>query len=129
MPLKWLADTIALMRGLQVALEDALAYDEPWGWMSPVRHALGALLLEQGRVSDAEEVYRADLMPGRHPNNIWALHGLHTCLAAAPGGAAALSAAAEALATAQEAADVEVTASCACARSAWGGGGEAAAAL
>ena len=30
-----------------VALEDGLAYDEPWGWMSPVRHALGALLLEQ----------------------------------------------------------------------------------
>ena len=36
-----------------VALEDALAYDEPWGWMSPVRHALGALLLEQGRVAEA----------------------------------------------------------------------------
>ena len=30
-----------------VALSDALVYDEPWGWMQPVRHALGALLLEQ----------------------------------------------------------------------------------
>ena len=30
------------------ALEDDLAYDEPWGWMQPIRHALGALLLEQG---------------------------------------------------------------------------------
>ena len=33
-----------------VALDDNLPYDEPWGWMQPVRHALGALLLEQGRV-------------------------------------------------------------------------------
>ena len=30
-----------------VALEDSLPYDEPWGWMQPTRHALGALLLEQ----------------------------------------------------------------------------------
>ena len=28
---------------------------------SPTRHALGALLLEQGRVEEAEAVYRADL--------------------------------------------------------------------
>lgn len=26
---------------------DKLVYDEPWGWMQPPRHALGALLLEQ----------------------------------------------------------------------------------
>ena len=31
-----------------VELSDALPYDEPWGWMQPPRHALGALLLEQG---------------------------------------------------------------------------------
>ena len=30
---------------------DALPYDEPWGWMQPTRHALGALLLEQGRLA------------------------------------------------------------------------------
>ena len=34
-----------------IRLEDSLPYDEPWGWMQPVRHALGALLLEQGRVA------------------------------------------------------------------------------
>src|SRR5262249_26751491 len=34
-----------------VELDDALPYDEPWGWMQPTRHALGALLLEQGRVA------------------------------------------------------------------------------
>ncbi|WP_287179873.1 hypothetical protein [Mesorhizobium sp.] len=30
-----------------VELEDDLPYSEPWGWMQPVRHALGALLLEK----------------------------------------------------------------------------------
>jgi tetratricopeptide (TPR) repeat protein len=61
-----------------VRRDDALNYDEPWGWMQPARHALGALLLEQGRVEEAEAVYRADLY--RHPNNLWALHGLAECL-------------------------------------------------
>ena len=32
-----------------VALDDGLPYDEPWGWIQPARHALGALLLEQNR--------------------------------------------------------------------------------
>ncbi len=44
-----------------IALDDALPYDEPWGWMQPTRHAYGALLLEQGRVEEAETVYAADL--------------------------------------------------------------------
>jgi hypothetical protein len=30
-----------------VELSDGLVYDEPWGWMQPPRHALGALLLDQ----------------------------------------------------------------------------------
>jgi tetratricopeptide (TPR) repeat protein len=61
-----------------VRRDDALNYDEPWGWMQPARHALGALLLEQGRWNDAEEVYREDLL--RHPENLWSLHGLAECL-------------------------------------------------
>ena len=44
-----------------IELDDALPYDEPWGWMQPTRHAYGALLLEQGRVEEAAAVYRADL--------------------------------------------------------------------
>jgi tetratricopeptide (TPR) repeat protein len=70
-----------------VAREDDLPYDEPWGWMQPVRHALGALLLEQGDVAAAEAVYREDLGLGGslpraqiHPDNIWALRGLLDCL-------------------------------------------------
>jgi tetratricopeptide (TPR) repeat protein len=70
-----------------VELDDALPYDEPWGWMQPTRHALGALLLEQGRVAEAEAIYRSDLgLDGKlsracqHPDNLWSLHGLHECL-------------------------------------------------
>ncbi len=70
-----------------VELDDTLPYDEPWGWMQPARHALGALLLDQGRYQDAEAVYRADLgldttlsRACQHPGNVWSLHGLHECL-------------------------------------------------
>jgi len=70
-----------------VRRSEALPYDEPWGWMQPPRHALGALLLEQGRVEEAEAVYRADLgfddtaiRACRHPENVWSLHGYHECL-------------------------------------------------
>jgi tetratricopeptide (TPR) repeat protein len=61
-----------------VKLEEQLKYDEPPGWMQPVRHALGALLLAEDRDAQAEQVYRADLK--RHPNNAWALLGLHQAL-------------------------------------------------
>ena len=70
-----------------IRLSEDLPYDEPWGWMQPPRHALGALLLEQDRVEEAEAVYRADLgldddVPRacRHPENVWSLHGFHECL-------------------------------------------------
>jgi tetratricopeptide (TPR) repeat protein len=55
-------------------MEDNLTYDEPPGWMQPVRHALGALLLADGRADEAEVVYQEDLV--RHPNNAWSLLGL-----------------------------------------------------
>ena len=61
-----------------VALELALPYDEPWGWMTPVEHALGALLTEQKRFVEAERVFRHDL--ARWPKNIWSLRGLMQCL-------------------------------------------------
>ncbi|TMV08633.1 tetratricopeptide repeat protein [Ruegeria sediminis] len=72
-----------------VELDDTLPYDEPWGWMQPTRHALGALLFEQGHLAEAEAVYREDLGLGGnlsrasiHPDNVWSLKGLHDCLKA-----------------------------------------------
>jgi tetratricopeptide (TPR) repeat protein len=66
---------------------DDLHYSEPWPWMHPPRHALGALLMEQGHYKEAEAVYRADLglidsvqRCAQHKNNVWALHGLVECL-------------------------------------------------
>ncbi|MEM7095732.1 MAG: tetratricopeptide repeat protein [Actinomycetota bacterium] len=103
-----------------VQLEDDLDYDEPWGWMQPTRHALGALLLEQGRLEEAEAVYRADLglddtlsRATQHPNNLWSLFGLHECLVArgADDEAAAVKRQFD-LASAR--ADVPIAASCAC---------------
>ena len=54
--------------------EDAVRYDEPPDWIQPVRHALGATLLQSGRSAEAEEVYRADLK--KLPGNGWSLFGL-----------------------------------------------------
>ncbi|WP_231373001.1 MULTISPECIES: tetratricopeptide repeat protein [unclassified Thioalkalivibrio] len=67
--------------------DDGLPFDEPWGWMQPTRHACGALLLEQGEVAAAAQLYREDLgfdsalpRPYQHLDNVWALHGYHECL-------------------------------------------------
>lgn len=68
----------ALRRGIE--LEDGLVYDEPPGWMLPVRHAMGALLMEQGAYAEAERLYRED--QERHPGNGWSLLGLELALAA-----------------------------------------------
>jgi len=54
--------------------EDALKYDEPPGWLIPVRHSLGAVLMKQQRFAEAEQVYRDDL--SRLPENGWSLLGL-----------------------------------------------------
>jgi tetratricopeptide (TPR) repeat protein len=103
-----------------IALDDGLPYDEPWGWMQPTRHAYGALLLEQGRVAEAEAVYRADLglddtLPrsSQHPGNVWALHGLHECLVRL-GKAGEAAIIAQQLKIAAALADVPVTSSCFC---------------
>ncbi|MEO3712415.1 hypothetical protein [Roseateles flavus] len=70
-----------------VQRDDALEYMEPWGWMMPTRHPLGALLLAQGRVEEAASVYCADLgLDGKtyrslhHPGNVWSLQGYIACL-------------------------------------------------
>ncbi len=102
-----------------VVLDDALPYDEPWGWMQPARHALGALLLEQGHDEEAEAVYRADLglddslsRASQHLENVWSLHGLHECLTRR--GAAEATMLKQRLDLAASRADVPIKASCFC---------------
>lgn len=57
-----------------VAREDKLRYDEPPGWIQPVRHALGAVLLKERKYARAEAVFRRDL--DQLPGNGWSLWGL-----------------------------------------------------
>jgi tetratricopeptide (TPR) repeat protein len=57
-----------------IQMEDALKYDEPPGWLIPVRHSLGAVLMKQQHFAEAEQVYRDDL--ARLPENGWSLLGL-----------------------------------------------------
>ncbi|HLU67340.1 MAG TPA: tetratricopeptide repeat protein, partial [Kofleriaceae bacterium] len=57
-----------------VRLQDDLPYMEPPYWYVPVRHHLGAVLLEAGQPRAAERVYREDLE--RNPANGWSLFGL-----------------------------------------------------
>lgn len=61
-----------------LAVEDGLDYDEPEPWPLPLRHFLGAILLEAGRPAEAEARYREDLR--QHPWNGWALFGLEQAL-------------------------------------------------
>jgi tetratricopeptide (TPR) repeat protein len=109
----------AHLRG-SVGRDDNLEYIEPWAWMHPPRHALAALLMEQGYFSEAEEIYRDDLgLSGsiqrcaQHPNNVWALHGLVECLKKR-GEREDLPALQKKLAHALALADVPITSSCMC---------------
>jgi tetratricopeptide (TPR) repeat protein len=103
-----------------VELDDSLPYDEPWGWMQPTRHAYGALLLEQGHVEEAAQVYAADLgldptlaRACQHPGNVWSLHGYHECLQRL-GRTAEAAIIEQQLDLMRARADVPIVASCAC---------------
>ena len=74
------ADTAIRVLREAVAIEDGLPYSEPPIWHQPTRHVLGAVLLEAGRPTEAEEVYRQDLKLFRE--NGWSLFGLMESLKA-----------------------------------------------
>ena len=57
-----------------IKIEEALPYSEPPLWPLSVRHHMGTVLLLAGRPSEAETVFRADLL--RYPDNGWVLIGL-----------------------------------------------------
>ena len=65
---------------MAVQLEDSLGLTVPPEFPSPPRHALGAILLAAGRPTDAEMVYREDLL--RTSENGWSLFGLTQALRA-----------------------------------------------
>ena len=103
-----------------VACYDNLNYSEPWSWMMPPRHALGALLLEQNKVEEAMSVYSADLglddtlvRPSQHAGNIWSLLGYVECCERM-GKTAALNSIKEDLEAAKSIADNSITVSCFC---------------
>ncbi|HEY4220515.1 MAG TPA: hypothetical protein VGO62_04215, partial [Myxococcota bacterium] len=103
-------DAIRLLREA-VTLEDALKYDEPPDWMQPARHALGAVLVNAGKLDEARAVYRDDLE--RIPNNAWSVLGLSQSLPAnaSPAERAAIT---KQLADAWRDADIAPTTSCLC---------------
>jgi tetratricopeptide (TPR) repeat protein len=101
-------------------LSDQLAYAEPWPWMHPPRHALGALLLEQDQVEEAMQHYGDDLGIGsilprshQHRDNIWALHGYVECLKKLDY-TSQLSQFEEKLQQAMQLADISIESSCCC---------------
>ncbi|HVJ81307.1 MAG TPA: tetratricopeptide repeat protein [Planctomycetia bacterium] len=94
-----------------LAAEKKVRYDEPPGWIVPVRHSLGVALLAAGKPADAERRYREDLK--RWPNNGWSLLGLAQSLTAQNKPDAAEKAMTQ-FKTAWKLADVEPPASCFC---------------
>ena len=83
--------------------------------MQPVRHALGALLLEHGQVGKAEAAYRLNLK--RLPRNVWGLQGLKECLERADrAGTEEYQSVLADLESQREGADIEIRSSCFCSR-------------
>jgi tetratricopeptide (TPR) repeat protein len=71
-------DTAIARLDQAVRYHDNLVYTEPDDWHQPVRHVLGAVLLDAGRPAEAEAVYWEDLR--RNPKNGWSLFGLTKAL-------------------------------------------------
>ncbi len=75
-------DAEAAILQFQTAVEaqDQLPYMEPPFWYYPTRQTLGHALMQAGRASEAEAVYRQDLID--YPHNGWSLKGLINALEA-----------------------------------------------
>jgi tetratricopeptide (TPR) repeat protein len=91
-----------------VTEQDTHWFTEPPPWYFPVRHALGAVLLQANRAAEAERVYREDLK--HNPGNGWALLGLAQSLRA-QGKTAEAAQTDETFRRAWSQADVSITAS------------------
>lgn len=100
-------EAIALL-DTAMRIQDGFLYNEPPDWFFPVRHYLGAELLDAGRAGEAETVYWQDL--ARNPANGYALFGLQRALSA-QGKEALAARAGEQFTAAWNAADVKLTSS------------------
>ena len=60
--------------GAAASLQDALPYMEPPYWYYPVRQSLAAVLMQAGRLAEAEDQFSLALR--RAPNNGWSYYGL-----------------------------------------------------
>ncbi|HLX91297.1 MAG TPA: hypothetical protein VKR32_06415 [Puia sp.] len=74
-------DSAIIEAKMAITSEDKLLYTEPKLWMVPARQYLGAIMLKIGRFTDAENLYREDLV--WNPGNPWSLVGLYQALDAA----------------------------------------------
>ena len=63
-----------------VSVEDEMNFDDVPDWYYPMRESLGAALLRNKQVVEAEQVFREDLR--RNPRNPRSLFGLHAALEA-----------------------------------------------
>ncbi|MGH7950037.1 MAG: hypothetical protein ACREQF_12480, partial [Candidatus Binataceae bacterium] len=61
-------------------LQDHLIYEEPPAWYYPARQTLALELVHQGKLDEAEVVYREDLV--RNPENGVSLNGFANTLRA-----------------------------------------------
>jgi hypothetical protein len=95
-----------------IKLEEELKYDEPPGWLIPVRHSLGATLMQNERYAEAEQVYRDDLR--RLPDNGWSLYGLTRSLRAQKKNADEVAATNMKFEKLWAKADTKITSSCLC---------------
>jgi len=102
---------LAALRAAVIA-EDALKYDEPPGWLIPVRHSLGAVLMRTGKFAEAEQVYREDLT--RIPDNGWSLFGLAESLRAQEKDKEEVTTASAKFAKIWAKADLKIHSSCLC---------------
>jgi cytochrome c-type biogenesis protein CcmH/NrfG len=80
--------------------------------MIPLRHTIGANLMNAGRFAEAEQVYRDDLK--RLPENGWSLFGLSQALAAQQKDDVELQSARARFEKVWAKADVKITSSCLC---------------
>ena len=61
-----------------VSIQDELPYTEPPFWYYPTRQSLGRVLIEAGKFTEAEAVFRKDLED--YPRNGWSMFGLYKVL-------------------------------------------------